>query len=190
LLEEIHHLKAILEKLLLLSLADSGHLGLERHPVDLSAILTNIVEDSAALAPDLQIQSEIPNGVIVPADAILLEQALQNLTTNALKYNRPQGRVHVTLITTGGRANVTVRNTGPVIPAADHPRIFERFYRGDPARRQGRVAGIGLGLSLSREILRAHGGDLALIASNTECTEFVATLPLHSAKPNLPVTQA
>ena len=190
LLEEIHHLKAIFEKLLLLSVADSGHLGLERHPVDLSAILTNIVEDCAALAPDLQIQSEVPHGVIVPADAILLEQALQNLTTNARKYNRPQGRVHVTLTTTGGRANVTVRNTGPGIPAADHSRIFERFYRGDPARRQGRVAGIGLGLSLSREILRAHGGDLSLTASNAEYTEFVATIPLHSAKPSLPVKHA
>ena len=179
LLEEIHHLKAILEKLLLLSLADSGHLGLERHPVDLSAILTNIIEDCAALAPDLQIQSDVPHSVNVPADAILLEQALQNLTTNALKYNRPQGRVHVTLTTIGGHAKVTVRNTGPGIPAADHSRIFERFYRGDPARRHGRVAGIGLGLSLSREILRAHGGDLTLNASNTEYTEFVATIPLN-----------
>jgi signal transduction histidine kinase len=74
---------------------------------------------------------------------------------------------------------VTVRNTGPGIPAADHSRIFERFYRGDPARRHGRVAGIGLGLSLSREILRAHGGDLTLNASNTEYTEFVATIPLN-----------
>ena len=173
-----------------MSLADSGHLGLERHPVDLSALLANLVEDSAALAPNLQIQLDAPQDVIVSADAILLEQALQNLTTNALKYNRPQGRVHVTLTSTGGRANVTVRNTGPGIPAADHSRIFERFYRGDSARGQGRVAGIGLGLSLSREILRAHGGDLTLIASNTECTEFVATLPLHSAEPYPPVTHA
>jgi len=190
LLEEIHQLKAILEKLLLLSLADSGHLALERLPVDLSAILVNIVEDSAALAPDLQFQSQVPLGVIVTADAILLEQALQNLTTNALKYNHPQGRVHVVLTTTAGHANVTVRNTGPGIPAADRPRLFERFYRGDPARRQGCIAGIGLGLSLSREILRAHGGDLTLAASNAEWTEFVATLPLEIVEANPPATNA
>lgn len=71
----------------------------------------------------------------------------------------------------------TIGNTGPGIPAADHPRIFERFYR---ARRpeQSRSDGLGLGLSLAREILRAHGGELVLQESRGGWTCFVATLPL------------
>ncbi|MEI6467803.1 MAG: ATP-binding protein, partial [Verrucomicrobiota bacterium] len=178
LLDEIHRLKAILEKLLLLSLADSGRLALERTPTDLSGMLANLVEDSMALAPQVQVESDIAAGVMVPADAVLLEQALQNLTGNALKYNRAEGRIRLTVTRSEGRACIVVGNTGPGIPAVDRARLFERFYRGDPARTHDRVAGVGLGLSLSREIFRAHGGDLVLGRSDAEWTEFVATVPL------------
>lgn len=197
LLDEIHHLKAILEKLLLLSLADSGRLALERTPTDLSAILANVVEDCAALAPDLAISREITPDVIVAADPILLEQALQNLANNALKYNRPLGSIRFTLTANSPTARITVSNTGPGISAADRLRVFERFYRGDPARRRDGTSGAGLGLSLSREILRAHGGDLTLTPHTEEWTEFVAILPLtapaenpaHQPGPSLIVTQ-
>ena len=189
LLDEIHHLKAILEKLLLLSLADSGRLALDRAPTDLSALLANIVEDSSALAPHLQFDAVVPPHVTVSADAILLEQALQNLATNALKYNHPDGRVRLTLTTTATHALVTIANTGAGISADDRPRIFERFFRGDPARCRDRAHGVGLGLSLSREILRAHDGELSLAEPATDAaaaiawTEFVATLPLAAPYP-------
>ena len=71
---------------------------------------------------------------------------------------------------------VRVANTGPPIPPADREHIFERFYRADPAR-SGRVDGTGLGLSLAREIIRAHGGDLSLEASDDQLTWFVVKLP-------------
>jgi two-component system heavy metal sensor histidine kinase CusS len=97
--------------------------------------------------------------------------------------------VRLTLTTTTTHALVTVANTGPGISADDRPRIFERFYRGDPARRRDRAHGVGLGLSLSREILRAHGGELTLArpvnaaAASAPWTEFVATLPLAAPPP-------
>ena len=69
-----------------------------------------------------------------------------------------------------------VSNTGPGIPPADRGRIFERFYRADPSR-SGRVDGVGLGLSLSREIIRAHGGDLTLEDSGNGLTQFTVELP-------------
>lgn len=178
LLEEIQHLKAILEKLLLLSLADSGRLALERADVDLGAIVANVTEDCSALAPALRVEASVPGNVRVRADATLLEQALQNLTANAIKYNRPDGRIHVSVTTDQASALISVGNTGPAIPAADRTRVFERFYRGDPARARNAPAGAGLGLSLSREILRAHGGELTLARSEDDWTEFVATVPL------------
>ncbi|MCX6956727.1 MAG: ATP-binding protein [Verrucomicrobia bacterium] len=178
LLDDVQRLKAILEKLLLLSLADSGRLVLDRAPTDLGALLANIVEDSSALAPHLMFETDLPPGVIVSADAILLEQALQNLAGNALKYNRPEGVVRLTVSQRGDSAVITMANTGPGIAEEDRPRIFERFYRGDPARTRDRTSGAGLGLSLSREILRAHGGDLALAPAAAPWTTFVATLPL------------
>ena len=95
LLDEIHRLKAILEKLLLLSLADSGRLTLERTDTDLAAVATDVLEDCAALDPGLTIERELATGVIVAADRVLLEQALHNLLGNAVKYNRQIGRAHV-----------------------------------------------------------------------------------------------
>jgi heavy metal sensor kinase len=185
LLEDIHRLKAIIEKLLLLSLADSGRLVLERQPADLSAMAENVLEDGGALAPHLKLEPAIAPGVTVQADAVLLEQALQNLVGNAIKYNRPGGRIRVSLSSQDGQARLTVGNTGPGIPASDRGRLFERFYRVDPARTRDRASGTGLGLSLSREILRGHGGDLVLGPAAEDWTEFVATLPLAPA-PGVP----
>lgn len=178
LLDEIHRLKAILEKLLLLSLADSGRLILQCAPTNLSDILANIVEDCAALAPQMTLEQVIPAGIVVQADAVLLEQALQNLTGNALKYNRPGGRLRVALAAEADVAVVTVGNTGPGIPPEDRSRVFERFFRADPARQRDRAAGVGLGLSLSREILRAHHGELTLSGTEGDWTEFTAFVPL------------
>lgn len=175
-MEEIHRLKSIVQKLLLLSLADSGRLELKLELVNLSALLGNVVEDSQAQAAALTIQQDVPADVHVKADAELLEQALQNLANNAIKYNRDGGSIRFTLRQETNRVFVDISNTGPQIPAADCERIFERFHRVDPARYSG-VEGVGLGLSLSREILRAHHGDLVLTRSDEQLTTFTITLP-------------
>ena len=120
---------------------------------------------------------EIPERLL-----FLLEQALQNLAMNAVKYNRAEGLVRLTLRSEAGVVSISVGNTGPGIPDADRPRVFERFFRSDPARSRNRVSGAGLGLSLSREIIRAHGGDLVLGRVEPDWTEFVATLPLAPAE--------
>ena len=182
LLEEVQRLKAIVQKLLLLSLADSGRLELHREPTNLSQLVANVSEDCAALAPALGIEHALEPHVTVLADAILLEQALQNLAMNAVKYNRAEGLVRLTLRSEAGVVSISVGNTGPGIPDADRPRVFERFFRSDPARSRNRVSGAGLGLSLSREIIRAHGGDLVLGRVEPDWTEFVATLPLAPAE--------
>ena len=116
--------------------------------------------------------------ILAHADAVLLEQALQNLANNALKYNRPGGLVRVNLTAAAGFGVITVDNTGKGLSAADRPRVFEGFDRGDPSRNRDRASGVGL--SLSREILRAHGGDLTLAPAVPagNWTEFVATVPL------------
>ncbi|MES2695063.1 MAG: ATP-binding protein [Verrucomicrobiota bacterium] len=178
LLEEVHRLTAIVQKLLLLSLADSGRLDLRRDPADLSQLVTNVIEDCTALAPTLRIEQSTLPSLSILADSILLEQALQNLAGNAIKYNREGGTIRFTMRIEGASAVVSVGNTGRGIGAEDRARVFERFYRSDPARTRDLASGVGLGLSLSREILRAHGGDLALAVSQEDWTEFVATVPL------------
>lgn len=113
----------------------------------------------------------------VLADPVLLEQALQNVASNAIKYNRDGGRIVFELKVVAGRTEVSIGNTGAGIPEADQARVFERFFRGDKARTRDAAAGTGLGLSLSREIVRAHGGDLVLRSSAADWTDFVLFLP-------------
>lgn len=177
LLDEVTRLKAIVQKLLLLSLADAGRLRLQKQPANLTRLLEGVIEDCRLQAPHLTVEQNLAPNVEVPADAELLEQALQNLATNAIKYNCDGGKIRFELTTEKQSALVHVANTGPAIPESDRERIFERFYRADKSR-SGRVEGTGLGLSLAREIIRAHGGALGLARTGEDWTEFAVSLPL------------
>ncbi len=148
-LDEVSRLKAIVQKLLLLSLADAGRLELHREPVNLTRMLESVIEDCRLQAPHLTVEQALAPDVGLQADAQLLEQALQNLATNAVKYNHKGGKIRFELSKDADRAIVRVANTGPGIPEADRERIFERFYRADKSR-SARVEGAGLGLSLAR----------------------------------------
>lgn len=176
LLDEVSRLKAIVQKLLLLSLADAGRLQLQKQAVNLTRLLEGVIEDCRLQAPHLTVEQKLAPAVVAQADPELLEQALQNLASNAIKYNCEPGRIRFELSTEADRAVVRVANTGPGIPEADRERIFGRFHRGDKSR-SGRVEGMGLGLSLAREIIRAHDGELALEAGDASETRFAVTLP-------------
>jgi heavy metal sensor kinase len=176
LLEEAQRLKGIVQKLLILARADAGRLNLSFEPVDLSALVSSEAEDAGAMAPHLTIETGIEPGVTVQGDPGLLAQALGNLTSNAVKYNRSRGVIRFAVAAGRGLALVTVSNTGAPIPAEDRERIFERFYRVDPSRSKS-VSGTGLGLSLAREIARAHGGDLGLDPACGDTISFTLSLP-------------
>jgi heavy metal sensor kinase len=176
LLEEAQRLKSIVQKLLLLARADAGQLALNSEPVDLSALLVSVAEDIEIIAPQLRVETQIQSGITVAADSGLLRQAIGNLTSNAVKYNEDGGLVRLTLEADHQSARVTVSNTGPAIPAEERHRIFERFFRADKSRSR-QVDGAGLGLSLAREIARAHRGDLFLDPTSDSQTSFVLVLP-------------
>lgn len=177
LLEEILRLKAITQKLMLLARADAGQLVLERKPFDLSDALVELADDAAAMQPAVVVEPAIAPRIRVSVDSELLLQAMRNLLTNAAKYNRIGGEVRVELTAGVSTACIRIGNTGSRIPAADRDRVFERFYRGDPSRSQ-KVPGTGLGLSLAREIARAHGGELELEPASDDWTWFRLELPL------------
>jgi signal transduction histidine kinase len=145
--------------------------------MDLSATVDDLCEDARVMAPKLSIEAKLAPDISVMADQDLLQQLLQNLVNNAIKYNRDGGLIQVGLSADGEHASVRVSNTGPGIPPGDRERIFDRFHRVDAAR--GReVDGFGLGLSLSREIARAHDGALELERSDDALTTFVLRLPV------------
>lgn len=175
LLDEVRRLSSIVRKLLLLSLADAGQMNLHRVEVDLSGLLVEMLEDIELLAPHLEIQSEIADGLRVQGDRDLLVQVLQNLISNAIKYNLPNGWIRIHAYRQGTIVSITISNCSKDIPVSD--RIFDRFHRGDPARTR-QVEGIGLGLSIAREIARAHGGELKLDPIVSGQTALTLTLPV------------
>lgn len=182
LLEETQRLKTITRSLLLLAQADAGQLQLALEPVDLSAELDSMIEDARVLAVDLRLQFDVqlPPPLRVKADRALLHTALFNLINNAIKYNAPDGKISIRLAAAGSKIILEVGNTGPGIPAADEGKVFERFYR-VALSSSPRVEGIGLGLSLAREIVNAHGGELSLKENRPGWTCFLVIL--HATAP-------
>ncbi|MCU0785951.1 MAG: ATP-binding protein [Verrucomicrobia bacterium] len=178
LLEETQRLGAITRSLLLLAQADAGQLMLARAPVDLSAELEGMIEDARVLAADSRLTFDVQcqPQLRVEADRALLHTALFNLVANAIKYNEPGGKIEIRLASDADKIVFTIGNTGSGIPSADQPKIFDRFYRAGRAS-SPRTDGIGLGLSLAREIIRAHGGELLLKESRPGWTLFAVTLP-------------
>ena len=102
---------------------------------------------------------------------------MQNLFSNAIKYNLDDGWIEVNAQKTQTALQITIKNASSKIPASERERIFDRFHRGDPARTR-KIEGIGLGLSLAREILRAHNGELILDRALEGETSFTLTLPM------------
>ena len=177
LLAETQRLCDIVEKLLLLSRADAGTLTLTKEILDFSAICHELVEDAEILARPKGITTEfqISPDVEVLADESYLRRVLLNLLDNAIKYNVEGGSLSISLTKSDALAVLRIANIGPGIPKEHEARIFERFYRADPSRSSD-TSGSGLGLSICREIVAAHGGQMWLDQPGSGWTAFIVTL--------------
>lgn len=160
-LSEVGRLATITRKLLLLSQADAGRLALSRTSVDLTLLLDELMTDVQMLITDQALTSVIEPGLVAQGDALLLRQLFNNLINNAARYGLPRGAIEVRSRALPGGIETIFSNTTRPIPAEERARFFERFFRGDPAHSSS-IEGSGLGLSLAREIARAHGGELTL----------------------------
>jgi heavy metal sensor kinase len=181
LLNEVQRLKTIVRKLLLLAQSDSGQLHVSLGVVSLNQELNALFEDLPLLAPGLTLKQDLEPNVDVRADPDLLRQVLQNVITNAVKYNRKDGVVACTLRRADGWAQLSVANTTAAETPFDRDRLFDRFYRGDAAHNRN-IDGTGLGLSLAREISRAHGGDLVVEEAREGWISFRLSLPLENGE--------
>jgi signal transduction histidine kinase len=176
LLHRIHHLSSVVENLLLLSRADAGRVELSKEKFELGAVLEGVLDDALTLAEplDLTVEADIPKHLLLKADPAFVGIIAQNLVENAVKYNTPGGRIRVEARAVNGEVEMTIGNTGDGIPKERASLLFERFYR---VRAGGRVPGHGLGLSIARELARAHGGDVELVRSDGSWTEMRVRLP-------------
>jgi two-component system heavy metal sensor histidine kinase CusS len=175
-LDEVARLSAITRKLLMLSHADAGKLALHQTDIDLTTLLKELMEDLRMLSADHQLAADIAENQIIRGDAVLLQQVLNNLISNAIRYGSPQGRISIQSSNDKEGVVVIISNTSAPITQGERARFFERFYRGDPAHNR-HIDGNGLGLSLALEIAKAHGGDLRLETSEIDIVKIRLWLP-------------
>jgi two-component system, OmpR family, sensor kinase len=172
----------LVEGLLTLARADAGRSGL-REPVELHRAAADAVELCRPLAAEKGVRLTADLAPItVPGDAGGLARVVGNLVANAIRYNRPDGEVHVELARDGREAVLTVRDTGEGIPAEHHPHLFERFYRADKARSRA-TGGSGLGLAIARAVVEAHGGTIGFESAVGKGSTFWVRLPATVCSP-------
>jgi len=173
LLHHTHRLTGVIDDLLLLSRMDAGHIELDSKPVNLSQIIEEWLDDLGALpdSPEVKIEKQFPADLCVAGEKRYTSLIVQNLLENARKYNRPGGLIRVTAVRSNGEVVLTVGNTGHPIARDAQEHVFERFHRGGTG---SHISGHGLGLNLARELARLHDGDLRLVRSEDDWTEFEA----------------
>ena len=175
--EESDRVLVMLNTLMDISEAESGTLQLRREPVTLADVVARAVDlyRDVAEAKGVALAADAPPDIVVVADRTRLEQVAANLIDNALKYTPPGGHVDVEVRRAAGAAMLRVRDTGAGIPPDELPRIFDRLFRGDTSRAE---RGLGLGLSLVKAIVEAHGGTVDVVSEPGQGSTFTVTLPL------------
>ncbi len=178
-LEEVNRLTSLIDNLLTISRADSGHIQLHRTNVPMLALAREAAALFEILSEEksLRIVIEGDENAYVEGDPIFLRQALVNITHNAVKYS-PVGETICILVRNGRdeRVLLEIQDKGPGIPVEDQPKIFDRFYRVDKARWR-ESGGAGLGLSIAKWAIEAHGGIITLESELNKGSTFRITLP-------------
>jgi len=162
--KESRHLSRLVEDLRTLSLADAGELSINKRPTDGGELVRDSATTFKVLAKDRKITMNVDVEKGLPKimmDPERIEQVLDNLVSNALRYTPPGGKITLSAYQEGKGIALSVADNGEGIAADVLPHVFERFYRGDPAR-QGDES--GLGLAIARSIIELHGGKISAMS--------------------------
>lgn len=175
-LEESDRILAMLDTLMDISEAETGTMRLSLVDVSVDTLIAEVVAVYEDVAEDksIVVATSVESGLTVRADRDRLRQVVANLLDNAIKYTPAGGRVDIRARRDGPMIRIEVADSGPGIAAHDLPRIWERLYRGDQSRAE---RGLGLGLSLVRAIVVAHGGTVEVEASSGRGATFTVKLP-------------
>jgi len=170
-LEELRRLARMIDDMLFLAKADNGLMVPEAQPIELHALCEKLLDFYQLTADERDIRIELSGAARIEGDPAMLHRALSNLLSNALRYT-PDGEViRVGIEASGQGVVLSVGNPGATIAEQHLPRLFDRFYRVDPARREGNPSNAGLGLAITRSIVEAHRGEI-LCRSSAGWTSF------------------
>jgi two-component system heavy metal sensor histidine kinase CusS len=172
-LEELNRLSEIIDAMLFLAKSDNGLIVPESAELDLRTVVSKLFGYYEFLAEDKGIQLQASGNASIFADSVMIDRVVSNLLSNALRYTPSGATIEVSIHDHGGRVELRVENPGPEIAPQHLDRIFDRFYRVDPARREG-AGNAGLGLAIARSLMQAHGGTIS--CTSTSCrTAFTLT---------------
>lgn len=179
--EEADRLTRLVNEALETTRVSSGDVQLHREPINAEALITSAFDPIRAVCDDRQIEFSLaPNLPKLDIDPNLAGLALRQLLNNALKYAPPASPIRISTARTENFVTFQVQNEGPGIPANEQKAIFEKFYRGSEAR--SRVPGTGLGLTIARGIVEAHGGSISVESEPGQSTRFTISLPYDHSK--------
>ena len=179
-LEESERVLSMLNTLMDITEAEAGMMKLRREPTDLCQLAREVVELYEYVAEEKKIivRTELPLPCEAPVDRTRMRQVFANLLDNAIKYTPAGGSVTISVRDESGRAVMAFRDNGIGIPVEEQDKIWSRLYRGDKSRSQ---RGLGLGLSLVKAIVEAHGGKATVTSQVNQGSEFIVSLPKQSA---------
>lgn len=175
-LEELQWMAQLVNDMLYLAKADHGLLMPKCEPLELAEETDLLLEFFAPLAEDARVALSREGNAHMKGDRSMLRRALSNLLDNALQFAPANGEVRVKIVEQPNSLSLSIENTGDGISKDLLPRLFDRFYRADPARREGSNEHAGLGLAITQSIIRAHGGQIHC-ESDSGWTRFVIELP-------------
>jgi signal transduction histidine kinase len=181
-LAQSERLGRLVDQLLDLSRLESGEVRLQREPVTLAPLVSQVLSEIEVATTDsgVVLANDVPTELRVDADRERLHQVLFNLVDNAIRFTPGGGEVHVVAARVNGSVEVRVADTGVGIAQEHLPRLFDRFYRVDPARSQ-KDGGTGIGLAIARSVVEAHGGHIRAESESGRGSTFTFDLPTASA---------
>ncbi len=180
---ETQHLTALIDDLFELSQIDAGALRLHMEPTSIEDLVSDALESMRAQAQKKKVtlQGNVEGSPPrVPLDAPRMQRVLFNLIQNAIRHTSADGTITLTVRGASDRVELTVADSGEGIPGTDLPHVFDRFYRGEPARTRDRHEsgpGAGLGLAIAKGIVEAHGGTISASSQPGEGAIFHVLLP-------------
>jgi signal transduction histidine kinase len=178
-LRQVERLTDLVDQLLDLSKLESGAVPLELSEIRADALLDQVVAEWSEPASSRGVRIELEPGspeLVLRVDVDRMRQVLANLVANAIRHSPEVGRVLLSARAEGSTTRLEVADEGPGIPADDLERVFERFYRSDPAR-SADVGGAGLGLAIARWIVELHGGTIRAATADPTGCRIVVELP-------------
>lgn len=174
--EEFERLSRMIADMLFIAKADEGQIVPSRALIELDALADELIDFFRLVADDQGVVLTRSGSGRIFGDMSMIRRAISNLLSNALRHTERGGRIEIVIdASTSGSVRVVVANSGEAIAASQLPRLFDRFYRADPAR-SGEGTNSGLGLAIVKSIAEAHGGDVS-VESAAGTTSFMLRLP-------------